>query len=225
MVVVAGLVYVALLTALLCAILFVGNLGAPRSIDLGPAAPALQAWIIDGVLLLLFLILHASLTRLRSSVPGTKSGAARALDALIVSLVLAATFIGWRPLTMSIWTVEGVGATVLWALFYLGWTLVLMSTFLIHCKIAGAPAPAHDPMYPGLLLALWATPSMSAGHLLLAALASGYLLLGLVLRVRGSGLLFRESDRIVEGQEIHHEHPQTQQRARPREPRLARFPP
>jgi methanethiol S-methyltransferase len=225
MVIVAGLVYVALLSALLYAILFVGNLGAPRSIDLGPAAPHLQAWVIDGVLAVLFVVLHAALTRLRSSAPNTKSGAARAGYALILSLVLAAIFVGWRPLTQSVWSVEGLAATLLWVLFYLGWTLVLISTFLIHCKIGGHAPPAHDPIHAGLLLALWATPSMSAGHLMLAALASGYILMVITLRARGSALLIRESGRIVEGQEIHHEYRQTQQRAGPCGPRLARFPP
>ena len=61
MAIIVGFIYLAFLTALLYAVLFVGDLGAPRTIDLGPAGPALQAWVIDGTLLALFALLHAAL--------------------------------------------------------------------------------------------------------------------------------------------------------------------
>lgn len=76
MAIIVGFIYLGFLTVLLYAVLFVGDLGARRAIDLGPAGPALQAWVIDGTLLALFALLQVALTHVRSE-PGGRSGAGR----------------------------------------------------------------------------------------------------------------------------------------------------
>jgi methanethiol S-methyltransferase len=201
MAIIVGFIYLAFSAALLYAVLFVGNLGAPRTIDLGPGAPALQAWVIDGTLVVLFALLHAVLTHVRSSEPGRRSGAEHSAHAhaLIASLVLTAFFIAWRPLPQIIWSLSGAPASVLRVLSYLGWTLVLISAFVYHGRlfaVSGAATASRarrthargvgEPMYPGLMLALWAAPAMTAGHLLLAACATAYVLAAALLERRGS---------------------------------------
>jgi hypothetical protein len=212
MAIIVGFIYLAFSAALLYAVLFVGNLGAPRTIDLGPAPPPLQAWVIDGTLLALFALLHGALTHVRSSEPGWRSGAGGSAHAhaLIASLVLTALFIAWRPLPQIIWSLSGAPASVLRVLFYLGWTLVLISAFVYHGRLFAAPGAATasrargtdargmgEPMYPGLMLALWGAPAMTAGHLLLAASATAYVLTAALLEERGSLGIARGSSPLV----------------------------
>ena len=210
MAIIVGFIYLAFVAALLYAVLFVGNLGAPRTIDLGPAAPPLQAWVIDGTLLALFALVHATLTHMRSESGGGR-GAGRSgyghARALIASLILTALFIAWRPLPQILWSSSGAPATVLRGLFYLGWTLVLISTFVHHGRLFAAPGAAGasrargmgEPMYPGLILALWAAPAMTAGHLLLAASATAYVLTAAVLEQRGGTRIARASPPLAAG--------------------------
>jgi hypothetical protein len=75
MAIVVRFVYLAFLAALLYGVLFVGNLGAPRTIDVGPAVPPLQAWVIDGTLLALLALLYAALRHVRWPEPGGRRGA------------------------------------------------------------------------------------------------------------------------------------------------------
>jgi hypothetical protein len=201
MAIVVGFIYLAFLAALLYAVLFVGNLGAPRTIDFGLTAAPLQGWVIDGTLIALFALLHAVLTHVRSSEPDGRSGAACSAHAhaLIASLVLTAFFMGWRPLSQIIWSLSGAPASLLRVLFYVGWTLVLISAFVYHGRLFAAPRAATasrgrgteargvgEPMYPGLMLALWAAPAMTAGHLLLAACATVYVVAAVLLEERRS---------------------------------------
>jgi hypothetical protein len=196
MAIIVGFIYLAFLAALLYAVLFVGDLGAPRTIDLGPAAPPLLAWVIDGTLLALFALLHAAWMHVPSSAPGGRVGAGRSghAYALIAGLALTAFFTAWRPLPQIIWSLSGAPASILRVLFYLGWTLVLIGSLIHRGRPfadpgAGAARRARElgePMHPGLLLALWAAPSMTAGHLLLAAAATAYVLAAALLAQRGS---------------------------------------
>ena len=112
MAIIVGFIYLAFLATLLYAVLFVGNLGAPRTIDLGPAAPAFQAWVIDGSLLALLALLHSARIHARSSQPDGRGGAGRSAHAyaLIASLVLTGFFMAWRPLPQIIWSLSGAPA-------------------------------------------------------------------------------------------------------------------
>jgi protein-S-isoprenylcysteine O-methyltransferase Ste14 len=188
-------------------IAFVGNIAAvPRTVDVGPAAPVAAARAIDIALIALFGVQHSVMAR-----PGFKTWwtrvvpppAERSVYVLMASAVLIILFAFWRPIAGTVWSVTSpLGAGVLWALFALGWGIVLISTFLLnHFELFGlqqawlhlrgrqAEPPelrqpmlykwiAH-PLYAGFFLAFWATPRMSYGHLLLAAGMSAYMLIAI----------------------------------------------
>lgn len=168
--------------------------GNPFSIDPGP--PLAVAIAIDLGLIALFGVQHSVMARPAFKARWTRivpGPIERSTYVLAASLVLVLMFLLWRPIPDTIWRVENaVAAAILWALFALGWLTVLVSTFLIsHFELfglsqvwgharGGEPAPpvfrqpffyrhVRHPIYSGFLLAFWATPHMTAGHLLLAA--------------------------------------------------------
>jgi protein-S-isoprenylcysteine O-methyltransferase Ste14 len=127
----------------------------------------------------------------------------RSVYVLAASIALMILFLGWRPIDTIVWNVTNPAlAGILWAVFWMGWATVLISTFLIsHFELFGlqqawlnisgrqAEKPqlrqplfyrwvAH-PMMSGFFLALWAAPEMTAGHLLLAFGMSIYILIAL----------------------------------------------
>jgi protein-S-isoprenylcysteine O-methyltransferase Ste14 len=190
-------------------IAFVGDLPwVPLTVDRGGAAgPLGLAILVDLALVALFGVQHSVMAR-----PGFKRAwtrivpepVERSVYVLAASLVLILLFALWRPFGPDLWRVDNpTGAMILWALFGLGWLIVLVSTFLIshfelfglaqvwgHARGAGeARAPAfrtpffyrhvRHPLYSGFFLAFWATPHMSAGHALLAAGVSVYMLIAI----------------------------------------------
>ena len=196
--------YAVFLATFLYAIAFVAGVGVPRHIDRGIPAPLPLALAIDIALLGLFAVQHSAMARpafKRWWMRFVPAPIERSTYVLASSLALALLFWQWRPLLLRIWSVDGDAAR--WALHGLsavGWLLVLASTFLINhfelfglrqawaCEQGRGPAPdapfvtrafyriVRHPIMLGFLIAFWATPTMSLGHLLFALTTTSYIL-------------------------------------------------
>jgi protein-S-isoprenylcysteine O-methyltransferase Ste14 len=133
--------------------------------------------------------------------------AERSTYVLAASGALALLLWQWRPLPQTVWSVQGGAANIVSAFSWLGWSMVLVSTFLIsHFHLFGLTQGfarllrrhlpeqqfttpflyrwLRHPIYAGFILAFWAAPVMSVGHLLFAAATTGYILLGIWLEER-----------------------------------------
>ena len=200
--------YVVFLAAFLYAIGFVGNLIVPRSIDNGVAASIGEAMVVNVLLLGLFAVQHSVMARpafkrwWTQLVPKTIE---RSTYVIFSSLVLFLLFWQWRTMPAIIWDVAWTpGRIVLWVLFAAGWVTVLLSTFMIshfdlfglrQVYLAWRGTPYTDlefrtsllyrvvrhPLMLGFIVAFWAAPTMTAGHLLFAVATTGYILIALQL--------------------------------------------
>ena len=202
-----AIAYLIFFATFLYLIAFVGNLSVvPRTVDRSPGAELPAALAINLALILLFGLQHSVMARQGFKKAWTKmvpEPIERSMYVLFASLALILLFAFWQPIPQTVWNVEnGIGATLLWALFALGWLIVLTSTFLIsHFELFGlkqvylhlrGSAPAapqfrqpffyklvRHPLYSGFFLAFWATPVMSVGHLVLALGMSVYMLVAI----------------------------------------------
>jgi protein-S-isoprenylcysteine O-methyltransferase Ste14 len=212
---------------ILYAVVFVGNLPVsdllvPKTIDSGAAGPLVPALLINTLLLGLFAIQHSVMARPAFKRWWTRfvpQPVERTTYVMLASLTMLLLYWQWRPMPELIWSVSHPGGVaVLHLIFWLGWALLLISTFLLnHFELFGLlqvwarlrgrtlPAPVfkmpsfykrvRHPIYLGFLLAFWATPSMTAGHLLFAIGTSGYILLGIYLEERDLIALFGDQYR------------------------------
>jgi hypothetical protein len=180
--------YLALLGAILWSMLFVADGAIFPNMDAAGTAAPLEAACVDAGLLLLLALLHRLVSRgmlrhlARRLIPRGLEGSTQAWAAAIVLVVICA---GWQPLPQVLWTAPGPLQWAFSALFYVAWTLILIGAFLAsHLDLFAIAEAANvarsvvlrQPLYWGILMAVWATPVMTAGHLLLAAAVTGYLL-------------------------------------------------
>ena len=187
---------------------FVGNLYAPKSLDLpntNPMPPSLGA-LVDLFLIALFGIQHSVMARQGFKEKWTRfipEPIERSTYVLFASIMLIILFVFWQPLPAVIWSLEGsAGVPILIAISFLGWGIVLISTFLInHFHLFGlTQAIAHltaqekselhfrtplfyklvrHPLYLGFLIAFWAAPVMTVGHLLFSIGMTVYIFIGI----------------------------------------------
>jgi len=215
-----GLVaYLVFLPTFLYAIGFVTGVGVPKTIDDGPVVPVTEALIVNLLLLSLFAFQHSGMARkpfkrwLTQFVPASVE---RSVYVLLASLALILLLWQWRPIPAVVWQItnEQVAMTMT-ALSLAGWLLVLFSTFLINhfelfglhqvaANLAGRTMPAarfktpvlykfvRHPIYLGFIIAFWATPVMTVGHLLFAAVTTAYIFIGIALEERDLIQLFGE---------------------------------
>ncbi|HEY6828122.1 MAG TPA: isoprenylcysteine carboxylmethyltransferase family protein [Gemmatimonadaceae bacterium] len=199
-------VYAFFLATFLYAIGFTGNFAVPKSIDSGVPGPVAEALVVDLLLLALFAVQHSVMARRSFKRWWTRlvpPAIERSTFVLAATSTLALLLWQWRPIPEPvIWAVHDSAATVLWAIFWLGWAILLTATFLINhfelfglrqvfARLAGRELPApqfrtpylyryvRHPIYLGFVLGFWSAPVMTAGHLLFTIATTGYILVGI----------------------------------------------
>ncbi|GGL31578.1 membrane protein [Phycicoccus endophyticus] len=184
---------------------FLADTVVPRTVAGVPRVSSAAAVATDLALLLVFAVQHSVMARrrfktwLRLRVPAPLE---RALYVLATDVVLAVLLVLWQPFGGQVWRVDGIFAVALWALYAGGWAWSIGATFAVDhlalvglrqagwgarsssdapegLQVRGLHAIVRHPLMTGLIVCVWATPSMGASHLLYAAGASAYIAVGI----------------------------------------------
>ena len=214
--------YALFFVTFLYAIGFVMDLGVPKTIDSGTVVPSAQALIVNLLLMSVFAVQHSVMARKQFKAWWTQfvpPQVERSTYVLLASLALVLLFWQWRPMPVPVWQIaDPYLAMAVTVLSFLGWLIVLTSTFLINHfelfglqqvvnNLAGRSAPAtrfrtplyykfvRHPLYLGFIIAFWAAPTMTVGRLLFAAVTTAYIFVGIVLEERDLVELFGDEYR------------------------------
>ena len=193
----------------LYAVGFVAGLVVPKTIDSGAVQPIAEAVIVNLLLLSVFAVQHSVMARRgfkqwwTQFVPKTIE---RSTYVLLASLALILVFWHWRPMPAIVWQVSDPPlAIALTGLSFAGWFIVSVQLILdqpfravrraqVVANMTGQPMPAQQfrtplyytlvrhPLYLGFIIAFWAAPTMTVGHLLFAAVTTAYIFVGILWR-------------------------------------------
>ena len=212
-----GVAYLIFFGTFLYAIGFVSRFIVPKTIDSGAVSSPMTALLVNLVLMSIFAVQHSGMARqgfkklfTRFASPAIE----RSTYVLLASLSLILLYWQWQPMPMVVWNIEApVLAGVVTACGFLGWLIVLYSTFLIsHFELFGLTQVVthfagrvaepmkfktpglyrliRHPIYLGFIIAFWCTPMMTLGHLLFAAVTTAYIFVGIYLEERDLVSLF-----------------------------------
>src|SRR5258708_5933102 len=212
--------YLTFLFTILYAIGFVEGLVVPKAIDTGAKSPVLEAIAINLALMSLFAVQHSVMARSSFKQWWTRfipKPVERSTYVLLASLTLLLLFWQWRPMPAVMWHVEEPEmAAAITGLSFVGWVIVFTSTFLInHFELFGLHQVANHlagremsppvfrtplfykfvrhPIYLGFIIAFWAAPTMTAGHLLFTAPTTAFIFVGILLAERDLTAMFGDA--------------------------------
>jgi protein-S-isoprenylcysteine O-methyltransferase Ste14 len=214
--------YLVFFFSFLYAIGFVEGLLVPKTIDTGTVVPMTEALIVNLLLMSLFAVQHSVMARRQFKEWWTRyvpKSVERSTYVLFASLALVLLFWQWRPMPDVMWQVANPSAAMaITGLSFVGWLLVLTSTFLInHFELFGVHQVVNNlvgrsmsqprfktpvlykvvrhPIYLGFIIAFWAAPVMTVGHALFAAVTTAYIFVGIWLEERDLIELFGDEYR------------------------------
>jgi protein-S-isoprenylcysteine O-methyltransferase Ste14 len=198
--------YLIFFVVFLYLIAFVGDLFVAKTVSSGEPQALFKALFINTFLIVLFAVQHTVMARsnfkqwLTRYIPAHLE---RSTYMLATSLILALLYCTWQPVSGTVWTFSHpVFVTFFYALFAVGWLMVLVATFLTnHFDLFGlrqvylyfrdepyTPVKFSEhffyhylrhPMMLGLLIAFWSTPVMTVSHLLFSLGMSIYIFVGI----------------------------------------------
>jgi len=214
--------YLVFFVTILYAMGFISGLAVPKTIDTGPVVPLTEALLVNLLLMSLFAVQHSVMARKEFKQWWTRyvpKSVERSTYVLLASLALLLLFWQWRPIPTVIWHIADPRiAMAVTGLSLTGWVLVFAATFLINHfelfglhqvvnNLVGREMPAarfrtpvlykvvRHPIYLGFIIAFWVTPTMTAGHMLFAAVTTAYILVGILLEERDLVELFGDEYR------------------------------
>lgn len=198
----ASVAYAGFLVVIVWSAVWLTNIAPATGIDRGAASPVPLAVVIDLALLIGFAVSHSLLAR-----PAVKRRLARIIPVraeratyvLVADLMLALVLWQWHPIPALVWDIDAQPwRGLIWAVYVAGWVIAVAATFMIdHYDFVGLRqavdrayrppvfqarwmyAAVRHPLMLGLLLAFWATPTMSWGHVLFAGASSAYIAVGI----------------------------------------------
>jgi protein-S-isoprenylcysteine O-methyltransferase Ste14 len=203
--------YLVFLPTFSYAVGFLGGFIVPKNIDSGPAVPFAEAMVVNIALMSLFALQHSVMARPQFKRWWTKvvpEAVERSTYVLFTSVALILLFWQWRPMPTIVWHISNPDlAMAVSGVFGFGWLLVLLSTFMInHFHLFGLEQATwvlagrkvgkpvfetpmlyryvRHPIYLGFMIAFWAAPTMTLGHLLFAGVTTAYIFIGIAFEER-----------------------------------------
>jgi protein-S-isoprenylcysteine O-methyltransferase Ste14 len=212
--------YAAFFGTILYSIGFVGGFVVPKTMNSGTPGALIPSLLINGSMLFVFVVQHTIMARPRFKSWFTKfvpEAMERSVFVLLASGILAGTYLFWQPLPEVVWSVENsIVANGLIGLSMIGWVIVFASSFMVShfdlfgvrqvltnaagrdyrpiaFRLVGLYKLVRHPLMLGFLIAFWATPVMTVGHLFFAIMTTGYIVFGTWIEERDLVAAFGEN--------------------------------